>query len=371
MSTTLSLQIRKSQLGDTRLDDSTDTPLADGQVRVRIDSFALTSNNITYAAFGEAMSYWRFFPTGDEAWGNIPVWGFASVVQSLHPGVAVGERLYGYWPMATSAVLSPTRLSPERFADGAAHRAELPVVYNQYFRCNADPLYTADSEGHAGAAAPAVHHLLADRRLHGRQRLLRRAHHAAVERLSKTAYGTAFQLHQREGIEVVGLTSAGNVGYCESLGCYHRVLRYDALDELPADTPCVYIDFAGNGAARSDPCALHRPALQLRDRRHACRRTGLEGRHPRTRGPARHAVLRARADQEAHRRMERRGIQPPHGGGLAGLHRARDRRRQPLAARRAPPRRRGRAGGLCPGAGRQGRSAHRPHPVAARAPGGL
>ena len=112
MSTTLSLQIRKSQLGDTRLDDRTDTPLADGQVRVRIDSFALTSNNITYAAFGEAMSYWRFFPTGDEAWGNIPVWGFASVVQSLHPGVAVGERLYGYWPMATSAVLSPTRLSP-------------------------------------------------------------------------------------------------------------------------------------------------------------------------------------------------------------------------------------------------------------------
>lgn len=65
MSTTLSLQIRKSRLGDTRLDDSTDTPLADGQVRVRIDSFALTSNNITYAAFGDAMSYWRFFPTGD------------------------------------------------------------------------------------------------------------------------------------------------------------------------------------------------------------------------------------------------------------------------------------------------------------------
>ena len=30
----------------------------------------------------------------------MPVWGFATVVQSLHPGVAVGERLYGYWPMA-------------------------------------------------------------------------------------------------------------------------------------------------------------------------------------------------------------------------------------------------------------------------------
>ncbi|WP_431511140.1 DUF2855 family protein [Variovorax sp. DAIF25] len=261
MSTTLSLQIRKSQLGDTRLDDRTDTPLADGQVRVRIDSFALTSNNITYAAFGEAMSYWRFFPTGDEAWGNIPVWGFASVVQSLHPGVAVGERLYGYWPMATGAVLSPTRLSPERFADGAAHRAELPVVYNQYFRCNADPLYTADSEDTQALLRPLfitswlIDDFMADNDFFGARTML------LSSASSKTAYGTAFQLHQREGIEVVGLTSAGNVGYCESLGCYHRVLRYDALDELPADTPCVYIDFAGNGALRE---AVHARFTGLR-----------------------------------------------------------------------------------------------------------
>ena len=37
----------------------------DGAVRLRIDRFALTSNNITYGAFGEGMSYWSFFPTGD------------------------------------------------------------------------------------------------------------------------------------------------------------------------------------------------------------------------------------------------------------------------------------------------------------------
>jgi hypothetical protein len=35
---------------------------------------------------------------------------------------------------------------------------------------------------------------------------------------SKTAYGTAFQLAQRDGIEVVGLTSPGNVAFCESPG---------------------------------------------------------------------------------------------------------------------------------------------------------
>ena len=109
-------QVRKGQFATTRLVDLPDVALADGQVRVRIAHFAYTSNNITYAAFGDAMHYWDFFPVPADAdgtaWGCIPVWGFGDVVQSLHPGVAVGERLYGYWPMATHAVLQPTRLTP-------------------------------------------------------------------------------------------------------------------------------------------------------------------------------------------------------------------------------------------------------------------
>src|SRR6478672_1671006 len=79
--------------------------LTEGAVRLRVDAFALTSNNITYAAFGDAMNYWGFFPTGEQGWGIVPVWGFATVVQSLHPGVAVGEKLSGYWPMYNQAVL--------------------------------------------------------------------------------------------------------------------------------------------------------------------------------------------------------------------------------------------------------------------------
>ena len=67
-------------------------PLAEGEARLRIHRFALTANNITYAAFGEAMHYWDFFPTGDPAWGCIPVWGFAEVAESRVPGLGVGER---------------------------------------------------------------------------------------------------------------------------------------------------------------------------------------------------------------------------------------------------------------------------------------
>ena len=229
MSTT-SLLIRKAELAATRLHTATDQPLADGQVRVRIDGFALTSNNITYAAFGDAMSYWQFFPSGEEGWGSIPVWGFASVVQSLHPGVAVGERLYGYWPMASGAVLSPERLSPERFADGAPHRAALPAVYNQYFRCKADPLYTADTEDVQALLRPLfitswlIDDFMADQQFFGARRLL------LSSASSKTAYGTAFQLAQRTGLQVVGLTSRRNKAFCESLRCYTRVLAYEDLE---------------------------------------------------------------------------------------------------------------------------------------------
>ena len=57
-----SFLVRKKDLHHTLLRDTAELPLGEGEVRVRIDKFALTSNNITYAAFGDAMNYWNFFP---------------------------------------------------------------------------------------------------------------------------------------------------------------------------------------------------------------------------------------------------------------------------------------------------------------------
>ena len=73
---TQTFQVRKDSLPTTRIVASSDQPLADGQVRVVIDRFALTANNITYAAFGAALNYWQFFPVAGEdadGWGCIPV----------------------------------------------------------------------------------------------------------------------------------------------------------------------------------------------------------------------------------------------------------------------------------------------------------
>jgi len=249
MSTT-TFEVRKDSLQATQLRTAEDTSLSEGQVRVRIEHFALTANNITYAAFGDAMQYWQFFPTDREGWGIVPVWGFGTVLQSLHPGVAVGERLYGYWPMSTACVLQPQRLTEAGFSDGAPHRAGLQAVYNQYLRCSADQFYGAVDEGVQALLRPLfvtswlIDDLLADNAFFGADTLL------LSSASSKTAYGTAYQLRRRRGVRVVGLTSEANKAFCESLGCYERVLGYGELGELPQETACVYIDFAGNAALR-------------------------------------------------------------------------------------------------------------------------
>ncbi|WP_260580935.1 DUF2855 family protein [Sphingopyxis sp. PET50] len=70
------------------------TPLEAGQVRVHIDSYAMTANNITYAVFGKPaglfgndQGYWDFFAERD-APGRLPVWGFATVTESAAEGIA-------------------------------------------------------------------------------------------------------------------------------------------------------------------------------------------------------------------------------------------------------------------------------------------
>lgn len=255
------LMVDKSDLSHTELRTLDDARLTDGQVRVAVDRFALTANNITYAAFGDAMHYWDFFPTGDAAWGIVPVWGFGDVVQSLHPGIAVGERIYGYFPMGDQLVLQPQKLWPAGFSDATAHRSALHAVYNHYLRCAADPFYARETEDLQALLRPLfttswlIDDFLADNQFFG---ACSDAAKPGVILLSsassKTAYGTAFMLAQRAGLSVVGLTSADNVAYCNSLGCYQQVLAYQELDSLAPDIPCVYIDFAGNADLRS---AIH------------------------------------------------------------------------------------------------------------------
>jgi hypothetical protein len=261
--TAITFLVRKNDLAQTRLRHAPAAPLAAGQARLRIGSFALTANNITYARFGDAMRYWDFFPTGEAGWGCIPVWGFAHVAESRCEGLPVGEKLYGYFPMASEVVIEPARMRPKSLVDAAPHRADLPAVYNQLTRCEADVFHKNTAGGEFARedvqslmrplfiTSFLIDDFLADNAFFGAGSPSGEGATLLLSSASsKTAYGTAFQLAQRSGLRTVGLTSKGNVPFCESLGCYDRVVAYDNLNELDADASCVYIDFAGNADLR-------------------------------------------------------------------------------------------------------------------------
>ena len=138
-----------------------------------VQRFAFTANNSIYAAFGDAMNYWKFFPTPDAAWGSILVWGFADVLESACDGVAAGGRFYGYYPMTSLTVLLPTRVTAHGVYDAALHRAELRPVYNQYVASRSDPLYSAGTEDIQALLRPLfvtsflIDHFLVDNQFFG------------------------------------------------------------------------------------------------------------------------------------------------------------------------------------------------------------
>jgi len=249
------LEVDRSELRRTRL--TSGRPLPDepsaGTVLVRIDSFALTANNVTYGAVGDLIGYWRFFPAADDGWGRIPVWGHGEVVASACDGVVPGERLYGYWPMSSHLVLAPVDVRPDGFADGTAHRADLPPVYNRYSRvpATADGAVDNDAEARRALLAPLfatsflIDAWLADEGMFGATTVV------VASASSKTALGLAHLLQAGEQVEVVGLTSARNVEFVTASGAYDRVIAYDDVPAGLGDEPAVLVDMSGDAGLRA------------------------------------------------------------------------------------------------------------------------
>jgi hypothetical protein len=251
------LRVRKADLRDTQVVTSNleVAALQPGQVRLAIDRFALTANNITYAAFGDRMKYWDFYPAPED-WGIIPVWGFANVVETAADGIKVGERFYGYYPMASHAVLTVGRTNAAGFTEGTPQRQPLAAAYNQYVRCATDPSYDPARESEQALLKPLfftswlIADMLADNHSYGAGTVI------LSSASSKTAYGTAHALKHLSAPQprVVGLTSVRNKAFTESLGCYDEVRTYDEIGTLPTAAKAVYVDMSGDAAVRA---ALH------------------------------------------------------------------------------------------------------------------
>ena len=215
----------------------------EGEAVLAVSRFALTTNNVTYAVFGDAMSYWQFFPA-DEGWGRVPVWGFADVVASEADGIAPGARVYGYLPMSTYVLVRPSAVADGSFVDASGHRATLPPVYNQYQAVHG--AVAADEQLRALFQPLFGTSFLLDDWLdeHGRFGAERVVIASAS---SKTALGLAYLLAQRGGVEVVGLTSTANADFVARVGYYDLVAPYDAVGSLPRGPATVFVDMGGGG----------------------------------------------------------------------------------------------------------------------------
>lgn len=235
------IQVSKDDLRNVRVVDVALSPLAPGSARLRIDLFALTSNNITYAAMGTGrLGYWDFFP-GPEGWGRPPVWGFATVTQSTVPGVEEGARVYGYFPISETLDVMPLK-GARGFADSAPHRSAKAAVYNQYVETATDPTYDPSFEPELALFRPlyTTGWWLADCvQQDGRRRIV------LSSASSKTAIATAHRLRQLGDAELIALTSARNEDYVRGTGLYHRVVSYDRMTSLAPGVPAIYLDFLG------------------------------------------------------------------------------------------------------------------------------
>ena len=84
--------VNKAALNEISLHEEPLPVLGEGQVRLKIESFSVTANNITYAVIGDMFGYWNFFPA-EGVYGVVPMWGHAVVEESRHADIAVGERV--------------------------------------------------------------------------------------------------------------------------------------------------------------------------------------------------------------------------------------------------------------------------------------
>jgi Protein of unknown function (DUF2855) len=241
------VQIARNELTRGRIVASDPAPLGDGEVRLKIESFSVTANNVTYAVAGDAFGYWNFFP-GEDDWGVVPMWGHAVVEASNHPELAVGERVYGYLPMATHLTVVADKVSPGSFSDAAAHRQPMSPVYNQYTRLSVDPDHDPAREGermvYGGLFMTGylIETMMRGEGWFGAEVLI------CTSASSKTAMGLASVAREKSPqIRRIGLTSAGNAEFVRGTGFYDDVVTYDDIANLP-QVPSVVVDFAGNAA---------------------------------------------------------------------------------------------------------------------------
>lgn len=249
------LLFRRDDLSVSEVRPASAVELQPGQVSLAVEKFGMTTNNATYARFGDdvVIAFWNAFP-GPDGWGRVPVWGVVRVEDSRNPSVAVGTRYFGYVPMSSHHVVQ-AEPTPQGFFDATPVRDFLHPWYRTYQLLDASesteglddrrtllrPVYPASFN-----LADLVERKVAD----GAESVL------ITGASSKVAIGLAEELVARElGVKVTGVTAEKNFGFVENLGCYDTVATYDELADVTVAGPTVFVDVTGSPKWRTAVCA--------------------------------------------------------------------------------------------------------------------
>ncbi len=239
--------VNKKALTQTQVHEAPLPPLGEGAVRLRIESFSVTANNITYAVIGDMFGYWNFFPAEGD-FGVVPMWGHAVVEESRCPDIAIGERVYGYLPMGMHLDVVPGKVNASGFTDMAAHRQPMSPIYNQYSRLAVDPEHDPAKEAERMLFGPLFKTGFLIEAMLRREGWFGADNLVVTSGSSKTAMGLASVAKDLSpAIKRIGLTSKGNVDFVTSTGLYDDVMAYDDVSSLPQNAS-VCVDFAGNSA---------------------------------------------------------------------------------------------------------------------------
>jgi len=239
-------EVDKNNLANTRIHHlDIRKELAENEVLLAIDKFALTANNISYCLTGDSLGYWRFFPSSDN-WGRIPAMGYAEVIASNCDEVKVGERVWGFLPMASHVKILAGKVTSSGFMDISPHREGLAPVYAAFDRVSANPFYRADREDFEillrglFTTSWLVDDFMFDNHYFGAEQYL------ITSASSKTSIALAFAVRERGERKTVGITSKANLTFVNGLGCYDLVVTYDEISSLDATKASVLVDMAGS-----------------------------------------------------------------------------------------------------------------------------
>jgi NADPH:quinone reductase-like Zn-dependent oxidoreductase len=242
-------EVEKTQIQNSRITtfelNSNKTTLAENDVILKIDKFALTANNITYAIAGDTLGYWRFFPA-ENNWGRIPAMGFAEVIVSNCPNISVGERVWGFVPMASHVKIKVGKINNMSFSDISAHREGLSPLYSTFERVQNNPFYQPENEDYEMlvkglfTTAWLIDDFMFDQHYFAAKQYL------ITSASSKTSIALAFAIKQRGEQQSIGITSKRNQQFVEQLGCYNQVICYDDILSLDNNVPSILVDMAGS-----------------------------------------------------------------------------------------------------------------------------